>query len=232
MKTDERKKALELSRNWLTKEVGNNRSSQPDVSQRTSHKRNNRGLLIVVAVLVVGVIIIVLINNLSQHNEDKQKDPANPQSITSRIAKSFFSAASTTPSSEPAPNSLTTEQLTQNSDEKASRPSRYYPSGWPEELHFPTQFILQDANTVRTHDNALPAYAVQMGFDGDMQVAEESVSSYMEKQGWKIVGRSELDSGAIKIDVTRNGERDSGHITIDPDPLNTGKIRIVAIVFF
>jgi hypothetical protein len=232
LKTDERKKALELSRNWLKEEVKNSCSPQLDVSKKISPYRNRLALIFVVAALVVGVIIIVLINNLFPPNPDKQNIPVNQRPIESRETTPDSLLAASTQSQPAVPNLSGENHPAQNSNEKASRPSKLYPSGWPEELHFPVQFILQDANTVRTHDNVLPAYAVQVGFDGEMTTAVESIASYFEKKGWQIVGRSELDSGAIKIDVARNGERDSGHITIDPDPLNTGKVRIVAIIFF
>jgi hypothetical protein len=230
LKTDERKKALELSRNWLKEEVKNNHSAEPAIFKRALSYRKKFALMIGIAVLFVGVVIIMMINNLSQHNADKQKQPGNQQSIESQTTNPALSATATTPLS--TTNSSGVEQPAQNSDEKAARPAKHYPSGWPEELNFPAQFTLQDANTVRTHDNALPAYAVQMGFDGDIQTAAESFSSYFEKRGWQIVERSELDSGAVQIKVARYNGRDSGNITIDPDPLNTGKTRIIAIIFF
>jgi hypothetical protein len=233
LKADERKKALELSKNWLREEVKNKQSAQPAISHKATPYRKKLSLMTGVAALAFCVIVIVLINNLSQRNADKQEDPVNQQSIESPVTlrtKPVLSATFPTPSA--APNSSTSEQPAQNSDEKAVAPANNYPSGWPEEVRYPAQFTVLDAKTVRTHDNELPAYAVQMRFEGDMPTAAESFSSYFATQGWRIVERTELDSGAISINVARNSDRDSGNIIIDPDPLDTGKVRITAIIFF
>jgi hypothetical protein len=233
LKTDERKKALELSRNWLREEIKNKHSAQPAISHKASPYRKILALMIGVAALAFCVIIIVLINNLSQLNADKQEDPVNQQSIEPQVTPRTKPVLSTTvPTSSSAPNLSITEQPEQNSNEKAAMPANNYPSGWPDDVRYPAQFTVMDANTVRTHDNELPAYAVQMRFEGDMQTAAESFSSYFAARGWRIVERSELDSGAISINVARNGDRDSGNIIIDPDPLDTGKVRITAIIFF
>jgi hypothetical protein len=230
MKVDERKKALELSKNWLKEEVKNSRSTQPAISGKASPYRTRLALLISIAAIIVGTFGFVLVHNYSQRDSDKQKNTVNPQSIAS--PGTLISPPTASGPSFPATaNFFGAEQPAPNSDEKGTMSNNNYPSGWPEELLYPAKFHMLEANTIRIPDKYLPAYGVKMRYEGDMNSAAEAFSSYFATRGWQVADRTELDSGALHIRITRNNGRDNGEVTIDTYPGESGKVRIVAIVY-
>lgn len=225
MKDDERKKVLELSRNWLKEDVKYNRSVQPAILHQASPRRKKVALLSSAAIIIIGIIIAVLVSNFMQSDDGQKKDTTTPQSNSLVTQRTTFSL----PSAQ-MPSSTSVQNVSKT--ERSAPMANNYPSGWPEELVYPAKFSLVEANTLKVQDKYSPAYDAKMRYDGSINSTAEDFSSFFTAQGWQISERTELDSGALLIRMTKNEGRDHSKVTIDTFPGESDKVRIVATVFY
>jgi hypothetical protein len=230
LKKEDKKKVVELSRDWLRNDTGGRLTLQKSVpAERTSFwHRNMAKIGLLMAVICV---VAVVVGNLTPREQAKPQVPNMAHPLSQAKAPVAPLLGFNMPLS-PAPSSNAEEaKAATDTNVKESLAANLYPSGWPDELVYPNEFGLVDANTVRIPDKYLPAYAVQMRFAGDIQSAADTLSSYYKDRGWQLTYRMELDSGALLMKISRNDGRDNGEITIDPYPDEDGNMRIVAIVF-
>lgn len=228
MEVNHGKNDIELTRARLREEVRNIPFKKPASPQTVPLQKKLLSRKFLTALLILCIIVVSLIIFLRQESPLQENRPIRTPAAPSKI----YSAPAQAQSDQSISSVMQVpEKTSQNADTEQPKPAGRYPSGWPDELRYPAQFVMEDANTVRTPDQSQPAYAVKLHYDGDMQAAAKSLSSYLESQGWQVSERSELDSGAISIKLTRNNGRDTSEILIDPYPEEPGKVRILAIVF-
>ena len=105
-----------------------------------------------------------------------------------------------------------------------------YPPEWPADLRYPEEFSVVETSSGALADGS-KGWAAKLRYRGDPQGAADLLSSFFTARGWRVVERTELDSGGLLILVQQDDKRNSGALVIDPDTSDPGYTRVVATVF-
>ncbi len=105
-----------------------------------------------------------------------------------------------------------------------------YPPEWPADLRYPDEFSVVETSSGTLADDST-GWAAKLRYTGDPQSAADLLSSFFTERGWRVVERTELDSGGLLILVQHDEKKSSGALVIDPDTSDPGYTKVVATVF-
>jgi hypothetical protein len=104
-----------------------------------------------------------------------------------------------------------------------------YPVDWPDELKFPSGFMLVDSSSGTLPESTAQGWAAKFRYQGKPSEATKLISSFMEEKRWTIVENNKLDSGGFSLLIQR--EQGNGIIVIDSDPSDAAQTLIIATIF-
>ncbi len=104
-----------------------------------------------------------------------------------------------------------------------------YPSDWPDELKFPSPFVLVDSSSGILPEGTTTGWSVKLKFLGNPLEADKLISEFFREEGWTIVESDQLDSGGYSLLIQRG--QGNGIIVMDTDLTNPLQTLIIATVF-
>ena|SRR3990172_11868052 len=104
-----------------------------------------------------------------------------------------------------------------------------YPSGWPDELIFPSEFTLADSSSGTLHGGIAMGWSLKLKYQGIPLDAEKLMTEIFRSAGWTIVESDHLDSGGILLLVQRG--KGNGILVMDNDLNNPMQTLILASIF-
>lgn len=104
-----------------------------------------------------------------------------------------------------------------------------YPSDWPEELKFPSEFTLVDSSSGTLPEGIAQGWAAKFRYQGKPFEAEKAISLFLVGKRWSVVEKNEFDSGGYSLLIQRgNG---NGIIVVDDDPNSSSRSVIIVTIF-
>lgn len=106
-----------------------------------------------------------------------------------------------------------------------------YPENWPIDLVFPTEFKLLETTTGKLSSQSPQGWAAKLLFSGSPIIAADTLSTFLQEKGWRIVSRENLESGGAILLVDKEDAASTGILVIDLDNGSSNKTRVVATIF-
>lgn len=99
-----------------------------------------------------------------------------------------------------------------------------YPNIWPENIRFPEEFLLVEARSDYLQTDSTTIWTAKLRFKGEIETAENEITSFFISNGWQILDRTEEQSAGVIVIISKGDESNQGFIIIGSDasdPSNT-----------
>lgn len=103
------------------------------------------------------------------------------------------------------------------------------PSNWPAELSYPSGFEVVDTSSGKVNEGQPTGWSAKLRYRGNPQEAADKLASFYQGKGWKVLEKTNLDSGGYLL-VLKKGTS-NGVAVFDPDPGQAEDTRVIVTIF-